>query len=338
MSEARGTHPLRGRGWVLLSLFGVRHRPPIAPRNTRCGVTGCLCGPRARTPASRTTSPLAAMDQDDVAVAWPDFAARAHRHEAHPSRASTPASALDRTTRTAIVEAMIRDTQPHRARATTPARACAVAVLALAAAACASDTTPTTDAGGRAADAQASDAAAMTPDAGEAARDAEPRDAELSDAATPSGCDALCARANTCSPAVPLAACTTSCETAAEPLRVCLLACDAAASCDDFLACTTRCGAPGNPNAPEYGRCADGCRPGTTICVASSSTTTVMTFAVCAPPCDGDGMCPTAASGTATPQCATEAVPPVCRLSCRDGERCPDDMVCFQGNCTWPVP
>lgn len=242
---------------------------------------------------------------------------------------------------------MVRDTQPHRARATTPARAYAAAVLALAAIACASDTTPITDAGERAADAQASDAAtdadarapdaaAMTPDAGEAARDAEPRDAEVSDAATPSGCDALCARATACSPGVPLAACTTSCETAAEPLRVCLLACDAAASCEDFLACTTRCGAPGNPNALEYGRCADGCRPGTTICLGSAATASV-TFAVCAPPCDANDACPMAASGQATPQCATEAVPPVCRLSCRDGERCPNDMVCFQGNCTWPV-
>lgn len=243
---------------------------------------------------------------------------------------------------------MVRDTQPHRARATRPARACAAAVLALAAIACASDTTPIADADVRASDAQASDAApavdaraldatAMTPDTGEAARDAEPRDTESRDAAMPSGCDALCARATTCSPGVPLAACTTGCETAAEPLRLCLLACEAAASCDDFLACTTRCGSPGNPSALEYGRCADGCRPGTTICVGSAATASV-TFAVCAPPCDGDGLCPRAASGTATPQCATEAVPPVCRLSCRDGERCPDDMVCFQGSCTWPVP
>lgn len=240
---------------------------------------------------------------------------------------------------------MVRDTQPHRARATTPARACAAA-LALAAMACANDTTPITDADVRTADAQASDAAAdarahddaaLDVDGGEPARDAEPRDAELSDAATPSGCGALCARATTCSPGVPLAACTTSCETAAEPLRSCLLACDAAASCDDFLACTTRCGAPGNPNALEYGRCAEGCRPGTTICVGSAATASV-TFAVCAPPCDGDGLCPRAASGTATAECATEAVPPVCRLSCRNGERCPDDMVCFQGSCTWPVP
>ena len=243
---------------------------------------------------------------------------------------------------------MVRDTQPHGARATTPARACAAAVLALAAMACASDTTPIADADVRATDAQAADAAtaadartldaaALGPDGGEPTRDAEPGDAEPSDAATPSGCDALCARATTCSPGVPLAACTTSCETAAEPLRRCLLACDATASCEDFLACTTRCGAPGNPNALEYGRCADGCRPGTTICVGSAATASV-TFAVCAPPCDANDACPMAASGQATPQCATEAVPPVCRLSCRDGERCPDDMVCFQGSCTWPVP
>ncbi len=178
-------------------------------------------------------------------------------------------------------------------------------------------------------DARTTDAASpdATVDAGQA--DTGPADAGATDPCAP-----LCAQVVACGVPVTAAECATNCQTSPAELRSCLLACNTSV-CEDLLRCTTACAAPGNPAALPYGACADGCRPGVTVCLASV-VAGGPEHAVCAPFCDPEGRCPAPDTGTAVAQCDTAAMPPVCSLNCNEGRICPDDMVCLQGTCTWP--
>ncbi|MBK6919574.1 MAG: hypothetical protein IPH07_19425 [Deltaproteobacteria bacterium] len=112
----------------------------------------------------------------------------------------------------------------------------------------------------------------------------------------------------------------------------------------------------GDPNYPAIG---DGCPSGS----VGIGIDTDIENNVCAPPCDGSGVCPDGATGDAVPVCAfnpdstydpcsgdgecsggescagglCELAPTHCVLACDDTTTCPDTMACLLGFCTVPV-